>query len=143
MNPLVNGIYQRVSAMCLDEVAVLNGKAYRISFPKHNLSAAGIYSTLHFHTPAAPLVTYYTYTVVDRLGDDAEITLVEGGTYAGGTATYDWNVNRHFKNEISGLTDLKVGVSNISPLTTIAGGVIAPPRYLPDAAQGAYGHTFQ
>lgn len=138
MNPIINSIYSRVSNIRLDELAVMNGKLYRMGFCKHVLSAAGVYSTLHFHTPAAPHVVYYTYTMIDRIGEDGNITLIEGGTYVGGTVTTEWNTNRRYKDQPSGLTDLKFGVSNVEPITTITGGLSAPPRYLAGAAQGVY-----
>jgi hypothetical protein len=138
MNPVINSVFTRINNIRLDELEVMNGRIYRIGFNKHVLSAAGIYSTLHFHTPASPHGVYYTYTTLDRVGEDGNITLIEGGTYTGGTPTTEWNTNRRFKNQASGLTDLKVGVSNVVPLTTIIGGIAAPSRYLAGVVQGAY-----
>ena len=111
------------------------GKAWRFSSGRLFVTASGEYATLHFHTPNTGKYIYYSFARISKTGAEVEVTLVEGGSYTGGTDCQIWNMNRReeFNDAVSGLTDVKCGVS---PTVTISGGLNAPSYVIPGASQG-------
>ena len=68
------------------------GYIWRIEFPRTSI-AAGATGFLSFKTPATG-ICFYPFITVDKSGDLVDISLVEGGTFAGGSAVTCHNYNR-------------------------------------------------
>lgn len=120
----------------LAERFAMSGRAWRLSIPRTTLSADGIYATLSFTTPADDN-SYYQFASTSKTGAEVGITLIEGGTYAGGTnvtgETAPWRYNRILGDTGCPFTSIQTGVS---PTATITGGRVAPTYILPGTSQG-------
>lgn len=109
-----------------------NGYAWRMSTGVVTLAAATNYVTINFTTPATGS-TVYSFSDVDKTGDELTITLVEGGTYAGGSAISLFNFNR-IVGDANPPFVAKSGLSTGG--ATITGGVSSPIRFVQGTATG-------
>lgn len=125
--------FEKTTCVMVADEFVIGGRVWRIGRYFSAIPASG-YATIHFHTPANK-ITLYQLKEVNKTGGEFLYTIVEGGTYAGGTA-YEapFNMRRTNKDSIVLLTDLYYGVS---PTATITNGIESPPRGLPGEAQGS------
>jgi hypothetical protein len=129
--PYVNLPFEYDTTLTFAECTITAGKGWRIGKFFSGITKDA-YATIHFHTPANKK-TLYQFSSIGKTGGEVGITLVEGGTYSGGSALLPWNMNRRYKDSVCDLTDIEYGTS---PTTTISGGIEAPPNYLGGAAQG-------
>lgn len=120
------------SAQVADEF-IIAGKVLRIGRYFSSIPASG-YATIKFHTPANK-ITLYQLKEVNKTGGEFLYSMVEGGTYAGGTSYgTPFNLRRQNKDSTVLLTSIQYG---ISPTATITGGIESPPRGLPGESQGS------
>lgn len=111
------------------------GHAWFIGIPYSTLSNAGDYATLKFHTPATGR-SLYAFSKIDKTGDELVVTLVEGGTYTGGTDVTPYNLDRT-NTEACPFTAIKRGLSASG--ATIVGGLEAPEVLLGGSSTGLGG----
>ena len=126
--------FEKTTCVQLPDEFVIAGKVWRIGRYFTAIPATTGYATVHFHTPAGK-ITLYQLKEVNKTGGEFLYTMVEGGTYAGGTAYgTPFNLRRQNKDSTILLTDIQYG---ISPTATITNGVASPPRGLPGGSQGS------
>lgn len=130
----MSGAFELSETVSYEETLTFQGKTCRIGTGWQLLPASGNYMTMHFHTPVSG-TCYYAFATVQKTGDELEVTLVEGGTYTGGSEILPWKLNRKYRNEPCLFTNLKYGLSNLG--ATISGGISAPPNGLGGESQGA------
>ena len=124
--------FEKTTCVMVADEFIIAGRVWRMGRYFTAIPASG-YATLHFKTPAGKM-TLYQLKEVNKTGGEFLFTLVEGGTYAGGTAYgTPFNLRRQNKNDTQLLTALYYGVS---PTATITGGIESPPRGLPGESQG-------
>jgi len=126
--------FEKTTCVQLPDEFVIAGKVWRIGRYFTAIPATTGYATVHFHTPAGK-ITLYQLKEVNKTGGEFLYTMVEGGTYAGGTAYgAPFNLRRANKDSAVLLTSMQYGVS---PTATITGGTASPPRGLPGESQGS------
>lgn len=112
------------------------GYIWRIDMGYKSLGANGNYASIHFHTPVTHRV-FYTFAQADKSGSELVISLIQGGTFAGGTAFTPYNYNEDDPIESAcPLTDVKVGLSTDATPTTITGGTESYVSLVPGTAGG-------
>jgi hypothetical protein len=119
--PYIGLPFEYDTILTFAECAITAGKGWRIGAYFAQV-AKDAYATIHFHTPAGKK-TLYQFSSISKTGGELGITLVEGGTYSGGSPLVPWNLNRNYKTRVCLLSDVSYGTS---PTTTISGGVSAP-----------------
>lgn len=125
--------FEKTTCVQLPDEFIIAGKVWRIGRYFSTIPASG-YATIHFHTPDAK-ISLYQLKEVNKTGGEFLYSMVEGGTYAGGTAYgTPFNLRRSNKDDTLLLTDIYYG---ISPTATITNGVESPPRSLPGESQGS------
>lgn len=125
--------FEKTTTVPAADEFIVAGKTWRIGRFFSAVPASG-YATITFKTPA-DMITLYQLANVGKTGGEFQFTIVEGGTYSGGTALIPFNLNRKtFSTKVCELTDLKYGVS---PAATVSGGTEAPPDYLPGENTGS------
>lgn len=131
----MDAIFKKSETIPVFDSLIMAGDAYRFSTGRQLVTASGEYLSLHFHTPNTGKQIYYSFARISKTGAEVEVTLIEGGTYSGGTALTPWAMNRRveYKDKPSGLTEVVYG---ISPDVTISGGIAAPSYVIPGASQG-------
>ena len=126
--------FEKTTCVQVTDEFIVAGKVWRIGRYFTAIPVSGGYATIHFHTPAGK-ITLYQLKEVNKTGGEFLYSMVEGGTYAGGTAYgTPFNMRRTNKNDTVLLTSLQYGVS---PTATITGGTESPPRGLPGESQGS------
>jgi hypothetical protein len=113
-----------------------SGALYRYGTGIVTIPATNDYVSICFHTPPG-IRTLYRASQSDKSGNEVEVTLIEDCAYSGGTACSGWNLNRHYKNVIQNLTNVRRGLSTGTDALTVSGGYMAPPKMMPGAAVGA------
>lgn len=99
------------------------GYIWRIDTGYKSLGANGNYASIHFHTPVTHRI-FYTFAQADKSGSELVISMIQGGTFAGGTAFTPYNYDEDDPLEsICPLTNVNVGLSTDSTPTTITGGI--------------------
>ena len=126
--------FEKTTCVQLPDEFIIAGKVWRIGRYFSAIPVTTGYATIHFHTPAGKMVLYQLKEV-NKTGGEFLYSMVEGGTYTGGTAYgTPYNLRRQNKNSTMLLTDIQYG---ISPTATITGGTESPPRGLPGGSQGS------
>lgn len=98
------------------------GYVWRIDTGYKALAANGDYASIHFHTPLTHRI-FYGFAQVDKSGSELVISLVQGGTFAGGTAFTPYNYDEDDPIEdVCPLTGVKIGLSTDGTPATITGG---------------------
>lgn len=133
----MSGIFTIDETVTYEEALTYQGKTCRVGTGWQMLSNANDYLTLHFHTPVSGTV-FYAFSTIQKTGGEVEITIVEGGTYTGGTPTSTWKLHRKYRHIPCQFTDIKYGVY---PAATISGGLSAPPNGIPGTSTGGVGGT--
>ncbi len=113
------------------------GRAWRLSIPRTVLASDGIYATLSFITPADD-TSYYQFSATSKSGLEVAVTLVEGGTYSGGTDVsgelLPWRYDRTLGDSGCPFTGIQTGVSPTATITSA--NRVAPSYIMPGTAQG-------
>lgn len=126
--------FEKTTCVQLADEFIIAGKVWRIGRYFSAIPATTGYATIHFHTPAGK-ITLYQLKEANKTGGEFLYSVVEGGTYAGGTPYgTPFNLCRQNKNSTMLLTDIQYG---ISPTATITNGAVSPPRGLPGESQGS------
>lgn len=125
--------FEKTTCVQVADEFIIAGKVWRIGRYFSAIPASG-YATIAFHTPINK-ITLYQLKEVNKTGGEFLYSLVEGGSYAGGTSYgTPYNLRRQNKNDTVLLTSIQYG---ISPTATVTGGVESPPRGLPGESQGS------
>ena len=125
--------FEKTTCVQVADEFIIAGKVWRLGRYFSVIPASG-YATIHFKTPANK-ITFYQLKEVNKTGGEFLYSMIEGGTYSGGTAYgTPFNLRRQNKNDAVLLTNLYYG---ISPTATITGGVESPGRGLPGENQGS------
>lgn len=111
------------------------GHAWFVGIPYTSLALTGDYATLKFHTPATGRVLY-AFAKIDKTGDELLVTIIEGGTYVGGSPVTPYNLNRIYTGDCP-FTAIVSGVSTGG--ATITGGTAAPEVLVGGASTGLGG----
>lgn len=115
------------STICtIPEKASLAGLAYRVGTGYVSLTV-GQYASINIITPATGN-NIYSFSSIDKTGNELQVTLMEGDTYTGGSNAPLWNYNRIIGD------DNPPYVCKTGGTTT--GGKAAPIRLIPGVAQG-------
>lgn len=125
--------FEKTTCVMVADEFVIGGRVWRIGRYFSAIPASG-YATIKFHTPVGK-ITLYQLKEVNKTGGEFLYSIIEGGTYAGGTAYgTPFNLRRQNKNDTVLLTSIQYGVS---PTATVTGGTESPPRGLPGGSQGS------
>ena len=109
----------------------LAGYAWRMTFVRQASLADGVYGTISFLTPTTGRV-FMQWGDISKTGYEIEYSIIEGGTYSGGTTLTPRNYNRVYP-DTSPFQDCYYGVS---PTATLTGGTAFSDDIIPGTSQG-------
>ena len=109
-----------------------DGYVWRMGTGLVTLAATTNYVSINFTTPSTG-TTIYAFSAIEKTGDDLTVSLIEGGTYTGGSAISLYNYNRIIGDSVPPFA-AKYGLSTGG--ATVTGGVLSPIRYVPGTTSG-------